>query len=136
MTDDEEFIAGFLEVFEKNPQIFVEQPGAVDALNNLSNTISDMTDKSNEEVADAIGEWCEEYPDITNEINEINSIILYKSWNRNPSRKKGKNLCYQIAIQVCPKTSEIGLLSLSRHASKRVLPQSGSPAGVETLPQS
>jgi hypothetical protein len=45
---DEEFIAGFLEVFEKNPQIFVEQPGAVDALNNFSNTISDMTDRSNE----------------------------------------------------------------------------------------
>jgi hypothetical protein len=47
MTDGE-FIAGFLEVFEKNPQIFVEQPGAVDALKNLSNTISDMTDRSNE----------------------------------------------------------------------------------------
>ncbi len=45
---DEEFIAGFLEVFEKNPQIFVEQQGAVDALKNLSNTISDMTDRSNE----------------------------------------------------------------------------------------
>ena len=59
MTDDEEFIAGFLEVFEKNPQIFFEQPGAVDALKNLSNTISDMTYTSNREVADA-GEWCEE----------------------------------------------------------------------------
>ena len=59
MRDEEEFIAGFLEVFEKNPQIFVEQPSAVDALKNLSNTISDMTYKSHEEVADAIGEWCE-----------------------------------------------------------------------------
>jgi len=46
---DEEVIAGFIEVFEKNPQIFVEQPGAVDALKNLSNTRSDiMTDQSNE----------------------------------------------------------------------------------------
>ena len=45
---DEEVIAGFLEVLEKNPQIFVEHPGAVDDLKNLSNTISDMTDKSNE----------------------------------------------------------------------------------------
>jgi len=61
---DEEVIAGFLEVFEKNPQIFVEQLGAVDALQNLSNTISDMTDKSNKEVAHAIGEWCEKYPAI------------------------------------------------------------------------
>jgi len=73
---DEEFIAGFLEVFEKKPQIFVEQAGAVDALKNLSNTISDMRDKSNKEVAHAIGEWCEKYPAITNEINEINSIII------------------------------------------------------------
>jgi len=72
---DEEFIAGFLEAFEKNPQIFVEQPGAVDGLKNLSNTISDMTDKSHEEVADT-GEWCEEYPDLTNEINSIISRKL------------------------------------------------------------
>ena len=86
MTDDEEFIAGFLEVFEKNPQKFVEQPGAVDALNNLSNTISDMTDKSNEEVADAIGKWCEEYPDIT---NEINSIITRKL-DPKPIKKEGQ----------------------------------------------
>ena len=86
---DEEFIAGFLEVFEKNPQIFVEQPGAVDALKNLSNTISDMTDKSNEEVADAIGEWCEEYPDIRNEINEINSIISRKLEPK-PIKKEGQ----------------------------------------------
>jgi hypothetical protein len=55
---DEKVIPGFLEVFEKNPQLFVEQPGAVDALKNLSNTISDMTYKSNKKVADA-GEWCE-----------------------------------------------------------------------------
>jgi hypothetical protein len=86
MTDDEEFIAGFLEVFENNPQIFVEQPGAVDALKNLSNTISDMTDKSNEEVADAIGEWCEEYPDITNEINSIISRKLEPK----PIKKEGQ----------------------------------------------
>jgi hypothetical protein len=89
MTDDEEFIAGFLEVFEKNPQIFVEQPGAVDALKNLSNTISDMTDKSNEEVAHAIGKWCEEYPAITNEINEINSIISRKLEPK-PIKKEGQ----------------------------------------------
>jgi hypothetical protein len=87
---DEEFIAGFLEVFEKNPQIFVEQPGAVDALKNLSNTISDMTDKSNEEVAHALGKWCEEYPAITNEINEINSIILYKKLEPKPIKKEGQ----------------------------------------------
>src|SRR4028118_904533 len=86
---DEEVIAGFLEIFEKNPQIFVEQPGAVDALKNLSNTISDMTDKSNEEVADAIGEWCEEYPAITNEINEIN-LNISRKLEPKPIKKEGQ----------------------------------------------
>jgi len=86
MTDDEELIAGFLEVFEKTPQIFVEQPGAVEALKNLSNTISDMTDKSNEEVAHAMGEWCEEYPNITNEINSIISRKLEPK----PIQKEGQ----------------------------------------------
>jgi hypothetical protein len=87
---DEEVIAGFLEAFENNPQIFVEQPGAVEALKNLSNTISDMTDKSHEEVDPAIGEWCEKYPGITNEINEINSIILYKKLEPKPIKKEGQ----------------------------------------------
>jgi hypothetical protein len=125
MTDDEEFIAGFLEVFEKNPQIFIEQPGAVDALNNLSNTRSDMTDKSNEEVADAIGEWCEEYPDITNEINSIISRKLEPK----PIKKEGQEPMLSNRYLSFPKTSEIGLLSLSSHASKRVLTKPCSPAG-------
>jgi len=83
---DEEVIAGFLEVFEKTAQIFVEQLGAVEALKNLSNTISDMTDKSNEEVAHAMGEWCEEYPNITNEINSIISRKLEPK----PIQKEGQ----------------------------------------------
>jgi len=83
---DEEVIAGFLEVFEKTAQIFVEQLGAVEALKNLSNTISDMTDKSNEEVAHAMGEWCEEYPNITNEINSIISRKLEPK----PIKKEGQ----------------------------------------------
>ncbi|MCC3412245.1 MAG: hypothetical protein JGK24_18715 [Microcoleus sp. PH2017_29_MFU_D_A] len=65
---DEQFIAGFLKVFETKPEIF-EQGGAVDALANLSNTISQMADSSNKEVADAIGNWCADYPKITDEIN-------------------------------------------------------------------
>ncbi|MEG4577924.1 hypothetical protein QUA56_35510 [Microcoleus sp. N3A4] len=43
---DEEFISGFLAVFETKPEVF-EQAGAVDDLTNLSNTISQMADKSN-----------------------------------------------------------------------------------------
>ena len=128
MTDDEEFIAGFLEVFEKNPQIFVQQPGAVDPLKNLSNTISDMTYKSNEKVAHAIGEWCEEYPAITNEINEINSNISRKLEPK-PIKKEGQEPMLSNRYPSFRKTSEIGFLRLSSHASKRVLTQPGSPAG-------
>ncbi len=65
---DEEFISGFLAVFETKPEVF-EQVGAVDDLANLSNKISQMADKSNNEVADAIGDWCANYPKITDEIN-------------------------------------------------------------------
>lgn len=67
---DEEFISGFLAVFETKPEVF-EQAGAVDDLANLSNTISQMGDKSNNEVADALGDWCANYPKITDEINKI-----------------------------------------------------------------
>lgn len=67
---DEQFISGFLAVFETKPEIF-EQAGAVDDLANLSNTISQMADKSNNEVADAIGNWCADYPKITDEINKF-----------------------------------------------------------------
>ena len=48
-----------------------------------------MTDKSNEEVADAIGEWCEEYPAITNEINEINSTST-RRLEPKPIKKEGQ----------------------------------------------
>ncbi|WP_293127424.1 hypothetical protein [Microcoleus sp. bin38.metabat.b11b12b14.051] len=67
---DEEFISAFLQVFEAKPEVF-EQVGAVDALATLSNTISQMADSSNQEVADAIGNWCQDYPKITDEINSI-----------------------------------------------------------------
>jgi hypothetical protein len=68
---DEQFISGFLAVFETKPEVF-EQVGAVDDLANLSNTISQMADKSNNEVADALGDWCANYPKITDEINKFN----------------------------------------------------------------
>ena len=67
---DEQFISGFLAVFETKPEVF-EQAGAVDDLANLSNTISQMADKSNNEVADALGDWCANYPKITDEINKF-----------------------------------------------------------------
>ena len=67
---DEQFISGFLAVFETKPEVF-EQAGAVDDLTNLSNTISQMADKSNNEVADALGDWCANYPKITDEINKF-----------------------------------------------------------------
>jgi hypothetical protein len=48
-----------------------------------------MTYKSNKVVADAIGEWCEEYPAITNEINVINSNISRKLEPK-PIKKEGQ----------------------------------------------
>ena len=72
---DEQFISGFLAVFETKPEVF-EDAGAVDDLANLNNTISQMADKSNNEVADAIGDWCANYPKITDEINKFDNRKL------------------------------------------------------------
>ncbi|PSB46802.1 hypothetical protein C7B67_19770 [filamentous cyanobacterium Phorm 6] len=85
MTDDEKFISGFLQVFETKPELF-EQFGAVEALANLNNTISQMADSSNQEVADAIGNWCEDYPEITNEINLTDRKLQPK-----PTKIEGQN---------------------------------------------
>ena len=81
---DEEFISGFLAVFETKPELF-EQVGAVDDLANLSNTISQMADKSNKEVADTIGHWCTNYPKITDEINKVDRKIKPQ-----PTQKEGQ----------------------------------------------
>ena len=81
---DEEFISGFLAVFETKPEVF-EQVAAVDDLANLSNTISQMADKSNKEVADTIGYWCTNYPKITDEINKVDRKIKPQ-----PTKKEGQ----------------------------------------------
>ncbi|MFM9267745.1 hypothetical protein [Tychonema sp. BBK16] len=95
---DEQFISGFLAVFETQPEVFeqvravetqpevFEQVRAVDDLANLSNTISQMADKSNKEVADAIGAWCENYPKITDEINKSSDKKLIPQ----PTKKEGQ----------------------------------------------
>ena len=83
---DEEFISGFLAVFETKPEVF-EQAGAVDDLANLSNTISQMADKSNNEVADTLGDWCANYPKITDEINKFERKLKPQ-----PTKKEGQEV--------------------------------------------
>lgn len=70
MNDDQRYISGFLQVFETKPEIF-EEEGAVEALASLNQTISQMVNKCDEEVADAIGKWCKNYPKIREMINSI-----------------------------------------------------------------
>ena len=72
---DEQFISGFLAVFETKPEVF-EQAGAVNDLANLTNTISQMADKSNNKVADTLSDWCKNYPKITDEINKFDNRKL------------------------------------------------------------
>lgn len=67
MTEDEEFIAAFLRVFELQPELF-EEVEAVEAVGELDETIAELRKASNEEVADAISNWCEYYPDITDAV--------------------------------------------------------------------
>lgn len=85
MNDDKAYISAFLQVFETQPDLF-EQVGAVAALANLNQTISDMGDKSDEEVADAIGKWCEDYPKIANAIN----LKKDKKWEPQPTKQESQ----------------------------------------------
>ncbi|MGK7900625.1 MAG: hypothetical protein AB4352_04260 [Hormoscilla sp.] len=67
MTEDEEFIAAFLRVVEFQPELF-EEVEAVEAVAELDDMIADLKKASNQEVADAISNWCEYYPDITDAV--------------------------------------------------------------------
>lgn len=87
---DEQFISGFLAVFETKPEVF-EQAGAVDDLANLSNTISQMADQSNNEVADALGDWCANYPKITDEINKFERKLKPEATKKEAQEPKLSN---------------------------------------------
>ena len=67
MTEDEEFIAAFLRVFELQPELF-EEVEATEAIAELDDLLADLKKASNQEVADAISNWCEYYPDITDAV--------------------------------------------------------------------
>lgn len=84
MNDDQAYIAAFLQVFETQPDLF-EKVGAVAALANLNQTISDMADKSDEEVADAIAKWCEDYPEISKAIN-----LKDRKWEPQPTKQESQ----------------------------------------------
>lgn len=84
MNDDQAYISAFLQVFETQADLF-EQVGAVAALANLNQTISEMADKSDEEVADAIAKWCEDYPEITKAIN-----LKDRKWEPTPTKQEGQ----------------------------------------------
>lgn len=84
MNDDQAYISAFLQVFETQPDLF-EQVGAVAALPNLNQTISAMADNSDEEVANAIGKWCEDYPDISNAIH-----LIDRKWEPTPTKPEGQ----------------------------------------------
>jgi hypothetical protein len=75
MNDDQRYISGFLQIFETKPEVF-EEVGAVEDLANLNQTISQMVDRSDEEIADALGTWCKKYPKIRDTLHSIISRKL------------------------------------------------------------
>ncbi|OCR00194.1 hypothetical protein BCD67_21210 [Oscillatoriales cyanobacterium USR001] len=95
MNDDQAYIAAFLQVFETQPELF-EQVGAVAALPNLNQTLSAMADNSDEEVANAIGKWCEDYPKITKAIDLKNRKPEPKPRNKEGQEPRLTNLYPQL----------------------------------------
>ena len=85
MNDDQLYISGFLQVLETKPDLF-EEVAAVEDLANINQTISRMVDESDEEVADAIGKWCKQYP----KIREAIVNLIDRGLNPQPTKKEGQ----------------------------------------------
>lgn len=64
----EELLAAFLEVWETNSNNIFEKSGAINGLDSLQNKIQNSADKSNEEFVSILGEWCQNYPELTTAI--------------------------------------------------------------------
>ena len=73
----EKIIAAFLEIFEHRAEVFSES--AREDLSNLNIQITQLKDRPNQEVADAIRDWCRNYPNIA-------EVVLDLAW-RKPTPK-------------------------------------------------
>ena len=67
MIEDVDFIAAFLRIFESEPELF-EEVEALEGLGELDELLGQFKNDSNQEVADAISNWCEDYPDLTDAV--------------------------------------------------------------------
>ncbi|MEG4912855.1 hypothetical protein [Microcoleus sp. B7-D4] len=86
MNDDQRYISAFLQIFETQPEVF-EEVGAVEDLANLNQTISQMVDESDEEVADTIGTWCKKYPKIRDTLRSI----INRKLKPEPTKKEAQD---------------------------------------------
>ncbi len=64
----EEIIAAFLNVWQTNPKNIFETSGAIDSLDKLNEIVQAHKDDSNEVFAEKLGEWCAEYPKLTDAV--------------------------------------------------------------------
>lgn len=65
MMTPEEIIAAFLQIWEDNPDKIFEKSGAVNGLEHLNKLLAQSLNDSNEDFANKLGEWCQEYPELT-----------------------------------------------------------------------
>ena len=61
----EETIAAFLEVWQTNPKNIFKTSGAINGLEKLNDIVQTHKADSNEVLAEKLGEWCAEYPELT-----------------------------------------------------------------------
>lgn len=61
----EEIIAAFLVVWQTNPDKVFETSGAINSLDKLNDIVKACQTDSNEALANKLGAWCEDYPELT-----------------------------------------------------------------------
>ncbi|MFB2876022.1 hypothetical protein [Floridanema aerugineum] len=69
MMKSDEIIAAFLQVWEIHPDLFLAPDVEAD-LDNLNQSISSSIDKSNEDIAKLIQNWCKNHPIIRDTVRD------------------------------------------------------------------
>ena len=86
--NSEEIIQAFVQVIEDYCDVFVSFPEAMDDLDYLNQTIIQLENKPNQEIAKAIQEWLYKYPSIAERVRDIYQPPVVRKPSAKPSSSK------------------------------------------------
>ncbi|MDJ1171279.1 hypothetical protein PMG71_17765 [Roseofilum sp. BLCC_M154] len=90
---DEEYMQAFLQVWETNPNNIFTTSGAMKGLPALNTLVVESKDESNEVFADKLGQWCSDYPKLSDQVFAAhNRKFKFKKDSPKPQTQPDKTL--------------------------------------------